>query len=691
MHKALLFTLLGIYTLFNLNSYSAVALQLTDLEESNIELVTNTSLSLATTDTSPNNRSDLIKPKRELEKKPTSQIEEFKPSDEAAVFIMDTEMHSSHHTKHTSLEGSSPIKSWLIIAAAILFSAVLSVLTYFITRNKSVVYRFFACSGSILGVTTLMSVIVYVDLNIALQKTSLISRDDIPILTTLADAEARMLEQALYLEKYLSKSQEAYTEAFIKRGKEVKQELMDVEKLLEHAKNHSISENDQKAYSHILGEVIKLEKLHDEFDKTGERLVEAKKNDNTSLVSDLTQTVAKQEFDMRKLFNNVINQEKEKTIASALETEAASREAQLVQIVGAVTALVVGLILAFFMGVQVNKSLLAISSRITNSTDSVNENSAELSRSCMSIADGASQQAAAFEETSASMEEISSTVNTNVEHVENSKRLADSALSSAQAGVDNMGQMKNSVEAISESSDELHKAMSDIKSSSESISKIIKSIDEIAFQTNILALNAAVEAARAGEAGMGFAVVADEVRNLAKRSADAARETSEMIEDANLKGSKGVEVSESILTKLQQVVSSTGKLETNLLEIQNKVHEANNSTAEIETSSKEQSVGITQVNEAITQMDQVTQQNAATAEENASLAQELSNEGRQLKGIIDDLNKIVLKKGSEPSKPVYSAPVENTEPSNPPSLTASVRKNQPAQEAVFSDDDNFFS
>ena len=170
-------------------------------------------------------------------------------------------------------------------------------------------------------------------------------------------------------------------------------------------------------------------------------------------------------------------------------------------------------------------------------------------------------------------------------------------------------------------------AMDAIKSPSDNIAKIIKTIDEIAFQTNILALNAAVEAARAGEAGMGFAVVADEVRNLAQRSAQAAKETAEKIEEAIRKSDQGVQIS--------------GKVAQSLGDMVEKARKVDELVAEIATASREQNQGIQQVNTAVTQMDKVTQSNAANAEESASAAEELNAQAATLKDAVDELTQLV--------------------------------------------------
>ena len=166
-------------------------------------------------------------------------------------------------------------------------------------------------------------------------------------------------------------------------------------------------------------------------------------------------------------------------------------------------------------------------------------------------------------------------------------------------------------------------AMDAIKLSSDNIAKIIKTIDEIAFQTNILALNAAVEAARAGEAGAGFAVVAEEVRALAQRSAQAAHETAEKIEDS--------------IGKSQQGIVFSAKVSASLEEILGKARQVDDLIAEIATSSREQSQGIGQISTAVSQMDKVTQTNAAAAEESAAAAQELSAQATTLKSCVQGL------------------------------------------------------
>lgn len=231
---------------------------------------------------------------------------------------------------------------------------------------------------------------------------------------------------------------------------------------------------------------------------------------------------------------------------------------------------------------------------------------AQLSAGSQVISQGAAEQASALEQLTATLTQISSQTAANVQSANAARDLSKSAMKFATNGSDKMNQ--------------LQAAMEDIRTSSASISKIIKAIDNIAFQTNILALNAAVEAARAGVHGKGFAVVADEVRKLAARSAEAAQETTVLVEGSINKTGAGAKIANETAAALADIVSSVEKTTT--------------LSAEIATASGEQASGISQIDKGIEQLSQVVQNNSATAQEAAASSEELSAQAEHLKAMV---------------------------------------------------------
>ena len=272
------------------------------------------------------------------------------------------------------------------------------------------------------------------------------------------------------------------------------------------------------------------------------------------------------------------------------------------------------------------RELTAIAREMGDGADQVASSADQVATSSQNLAQGSSQQAASLEETSSSSEEINSMARKNAANSESMSAL--------------VGQSQQMFTHANQELDEMILSMNEINQSSAKISKIIKVIDDIAFQTNILALNAAVEAARAGEAGMGFAVVAEEVRNLAQRSAQAASDTSSLIEESITKSNGGKQKVDRVAEAIRTITEDSGKIKT-LVD-------------EVTLGSSEQTRGLDQISKAINQMEQVTQSTAAAAEQGAAAAQELDTQSVSLKQAVAHLNAIIVGGSSDSARDTVS-------------------------------------
>ncbi len=300
-----------------------------------------------------------------------------------------------------------------------------------------------------------------------------------------------------------------------------------------------------------------------------------------------------------------------------LQVKADSEKGQTgVLLASSIMAGIAALVLIILGGLitrSINLALGKVISGLITGADEVAQASAQVATSSQMLAEGSSQQASSIEETSASMEEMSSMTKLNAENAQQANSLSSQA--------------NDVIQKANQSMHELTDSMAEIQRVGEETGKIIKTIDEIAFQTNLLALNAAVEAARAGEAGAGFAVVADEVRSLAMRAAEAAKNTSALIESSVSQIQRGAD----LVTRTNEAFS----------EVSDSSRKTGELVGDIASASNEQATGIAQINQAAIEMDKLTQQNAQTAQESAAASEELSAQSEMMHGFVDDLIEIV--------------------------------------------------
>jgi len=304
----------------------------------------------------------------------------------------------------------------------------------------------------------------------------------------------------------------------------------------------------------------------------------------------------------------------EEEIFSARDTiEAKSRTSMQILLVLIGVALTVSLTLWTVLAGRIGKKLSGFTTHMQGAADEVTSAAGEVSVASQSLAEGSAQQAASLEETSASLEQMAAMTKQNAENANQADALMKDA--------------NQTIATANSTMDRMTVSMTSITQSGEETQKIVKTIDEIAFQTNLLALNAAVEAARAGEAGAGFAVVADEVRNLAMRAAEAAKDTSTLIEGSVHQIKEGAALVDVTNKAFDEVAVQADKV-THLI-------------GEIAAASSEQAQGIEQVNTAVGEMDRVIQQNAATAEESASASEEMNAQAEQMKSTVNEMTLFV--------------------------------------------------
>ncbi len=434
---------------------------------------------------------------------------------------------------------------------------------------------------------------------------NLVSTKYLPETELATQIEREVLNARIHFIYFVTIQKEGSLEKGWERFRNAQQELPKLQQLV----------NGSDAFADVRPEVEQLCRDFSNYKPVLERIIDVvQKNQNHGPeFADLLKEWARLGGAMVDSAGRLSHQGRRAADDSAKQAAAQLRNATTMLAGTGVADLLIGVALAFFVTRSITRALRRVVQDLGVAAHQVVGAASQISVSAQSLAQGASEQAASLEETSASSEQINAMAGQNAQ---NSKTAAEKMVEAC-----------SRIDEANRNLEQMVVSMNEINVSSDKISKIIRVIDEIAFQTNILALNAAVEAARAGEAGMGFGVVADEVRNLAQRCAQAARDTAGLIEDSIAKSNEGKTKLDQVATAVRSITESASKGKT-LVD-------------EVKLGSEEQARGIEQVSRAIMQMEKVTQSTAAGAEESASASEELNAQAKSLRDILARLENMV--------------------------------------------------
>lgn len=408
------------------------------------------------------------------------------------------------------------------------------------------------------------------------------------------------------------------------------------------AEYHKLSRNaeEEALYEKFLAELAEMEKANDEFFATGVRLKAQgmRPVDYTRILTEMAIN-----GDVRDLYSRMddaleaLIEYTDEAFGHQMAERAVRDSAQMVAVILSISgiAVILALILGVVLSRVISRPLTVINGELSAASKSLESASMQVSSSSQELSSGSSELASSIEEMTSSLEELQSIIEANSKSVGEAESLVGLAADGASEG----GRL----------SAEMLGSMGEIEQNSKKIAKINKAIDDIAFQTNILALNAAVEAARAGDAGKGFAVVAEQVKSLAQKSADAAKETAELIEMATDSVQRGIKKAEDVKGTSEKAAAALEKVNALVIEVSR--------------ASKEQLKGANQITQGVTQINSVVQATAASSEENAAAGEELLSQAESLKQNVGQLSTLIAgSRGADGKGPQPFAGTSGTKP-----------------------------
>ena len=440
-----------------------------------------------------------------------------------------------------------------------------------------------------------------------------ISDLQVPLVEKMTKMVEHQMLQTIYMERYLRTNKQKYREKFMTLAHQVDQEIVDAEKIVESGLDLAINDHERDVFKGVHDHLKEIEVAHAEFDEHVVQLFELLDQypgEESPEILSLERQVEKEADELDHELEAFLMEVEHHMAVSALRASRHEERALYIVSVLVILNLLLGAFFCVFAARRVTNGLSRVIERISASTNGVNGISAQVSNGSHMIAEGTTESASAMDSTASAVHEISSMIKSNADNSKEASALADESRRTAESGE---GQISSLIQS-----------MHDISEGSRKIEEIIKVIDDIAFQTNLLALNAAVEAARAGEQGKGFAVVAEAVRALAQRSADAAKEISQLIQSNAKQAQRGVEAADASSQVLSNIVEKAQKLAV-LID-------------EVASASVEQLQGVEQISGSITQIQQGTQRNAAASEEFSASSQDLSERASELTMLVAELS-----------------------------------------------------